>query len=319
MQTQTKDYYKILGVDKKASDAEIKKAFRKLAREYHPDVNKEKAAEQKFKEINEAYEILGDPDKRKKYDKYGLRYHEYEQWEKAGGAATTGVDFDDLFNRPRANGGYNQVRFEDLGDLFGRGGGGSPFGDIFGSIFGGNAQPKVRDAEQPVEVTLEEAANGTKRVLQMANPDGSSRKLEVSIPAGVTTGSRVRLAGLGGSVGANGQPSDLHLVVTVLPNPFYERKGADLYYKFNVPLETLILGGEVAVPTLYGKRLAVKIPAGTQSTAAIRLKGQGMPKVVGKADDKGDLFVQPQTQIPTDLTQEERDLLEQFARLRKQR
>jgi curved DNA-binding protein len=316
MQTQTKDYYKVLGLNKNASEDEIKKAYRKLARQFHPDINKEKSAEHKFKEINEAYEVLGDPDKRKKYDKYGSRYHEYEQWEKAGGAATTGVSFDEIFNQPRG-GGYNQVRFEDLGDIFGKGG--APFGDIFGSIFGGNAQTRVRDAEQPVEVTLEEAATGTKRVLQMVNPDGSPRNLEVSIPAGVDTGSRVRLAGLGGTIGANGKPNDLYLVVTVLPQKNYERKGADLYVKLNVPLETMILGGEIAVPTIYGKRLVVKVPAGTQSNATIRLKGQGMPKVVGKPEDKGDLFVQPQTLIPTDLSPEERDLLEKFAQLRKQR
>jgi curved DNA-binding protein len=337
MATDFKDYYKILGVEKSASAQDIKKAYRKLARQYHPDVNpNNEEAANKFKEANEAYEVLGDPDKRKKYDEYGAHYKEYEQWKKAGGEAT-GVPFEAYMRgtagaAPGTSSGnyqYQTVSPEDLQDMFGEE---SPFSDFFYSMFGGQAGAggpgmgfraqtsgprKGRDLEYGVEVSLEEAFNGAKRTISLsAGPGQPPRRLEISIPAGVDNGSRIRLAGLG-EPGRNGGPTgDLYLIVSVSENPLFERKGADLYTKVNVPMTTALLGGEVAVPTVKGTRLALKIPAGTQNGAAIRLRGQGMPtQVGGQNSPRGDMYAQVNVVLPTTLSEEERELIQKFAEL----
>jgi DnaJ-class molecular chaperone len=348
MATDYKDYYKVLGVAKGADAKEIKKAYRKLARQYHPDVNpNNQPATDKFREISEAYEVLGDTEKRSIYDKYGERYKDYEAWKKAGGEAT-GVSLDDFMSGVGSRGAYagaggptagtgggsyqyHTVNAEDLEDMFGNE---SPYSDFFNSIFGGaasqtgrggpggfQAQPRTsrgRDAEYPVQVTLEEAFHGAKRVLELAFEPGKTKRLEVSIPAGVKDGDRVRLAGLG-SPGRNGGPAgDLYLLVEVLPHVFFERKGADLYAKINVPLTTALLGGEVPVPTIKGGRLALKLAPNTQNGNQVKLRNQGMPRRTG-SDERGDLYVQVQVQLPADLTTEEKAALENFARLLQQR
>ncbi len=339
-----KDYYKVLGLEKSASAADIKKTFRKLARQHHPDVNpNDTGSADRFREMNEAYEVLGDPDKRKKYDEYGSHYKDYEQWVKAGGEKT-GVPFETYMNaqrepaagaRPRGGAyaypgsgaaSYTNVNPEDLQDVFGND---SPYSDFFYDLFGANGRGasssgvagprKGRDVETEVTISLPEAFAGAKRTLELADEPGKTRRLEVSIPAGVDNGSRVRLAGLG-EVGRNGGPKgDLYLNVMVEPHPFLERKGADLHTKVNVPLTTAILGGEVPLPTITGKRLALKIAPYSQNGSSLRLRGQGMPRSIGKGDgERGDLLAQVNVQLPTNLTIQDREALEAFALLRQQ-
>ena len=338
MANDFKDYYKILGVEKGTDAKEIKKAYRRLARQHHPDVNPDnKEAADKFREVSEAYEVLGDEEKRQIYDKYGEHYKDYEAWKKAGGEAA-GVPFEAYMNRSTAGAGagrpggggfsyqYRNVNPEDLQDIFGDD---SPYSDFFYSIFnnggvgGAGARPtgptKGRNLEYLVQVTLEEAFAGAKRMMEIGGGPGQApRRVEVSIPAGITDGGRVRLSGLG-EPGRNGGPAgDLILVVEVPPHSFFERKGADLYAKVTVPLTTALLGGEVPVPTIKGSRLAVKIPAGSQNGSQIRLRGQGMPVKAG-ATERGDLYIQVQVSMPTDLTAEEKEALENFARVLEKR
>jgi len=258
-----KDYYRILGVDRNATEKEIKQAYRRLARKYHPDVNPgDKEAEERFKEINEAYEVLSDPEKRRKYDQLGASW---QQWQRMGGNPRD-FDWSQWFSREWP-GGRVHVEYGDLGDLFGEG----IFSDFFRAIFGDvGTRPRARwwearpryargqDYEQPVEISLEEAFRGTKRVLEK---DG--RRLEVTIPPGVKTGSRVRIAGQGGPGIGGGRPGDLYLKVTVLPHPIFKRQGDDLHCEVPVDLYTAVLGGEVRVPTLEGD-VMLKIPPGTQ-------------------------------------------------------
>jgi curved DNA-binding protein len=286
-----KDYYKILGLARKASEREIKQAYRKLARQYHPDVNPgDKTAEEKFKQINEAYEVLSDKEKRKKYDKYGDQWQYADQFEQAQRQQTPGWDF---------GGGGTRVYYTE-GDF------GSLFDDILGGIGFGRGQTRPRrgqDLEYPVEVTLEEAYRGTTRTLSFA--DG--KRLEVKVPAGVRTGSRVKLAGKG----ANG--GDLYLKVTVRPHPTFERRGDDLYVGVPVPLVTAILGGEVQVPTLKGK-VALKIPPETQNGRTFRLAGQGMPHLGNKS--RGDLLAKVRVVLPTKLSAKEKELFKQLGEIR---
>jgi molecular chaperone DnaJ len=318
-----KDFYTILGVGRSASEKEIKQAYRRLARKYHPDVNPgDKTAEAKFKEINEAYEVLSDPEKRKKYDRYGDQWQYAEQFAKAG----QGAQWD--FSK---GGTYTTYDFGDLGDL----------GDIFGGIFrgfgsgAGTSRRAARTAsiEYPVEVSLEEAYHGTKRVLQLqaeepcsvcggsgrvgrarcSNCGGSGRllrpkRLEVKIPPGVRDGSKVRIAGQG-SQGYGGAKGDLLLVVKVLPHQVFERKGDDLHVEVPVPLTTAMLGGEVGVQTLKGN-VALKVPPETQNGKVFRLSGQGMPHL--NDSSRGDIFAKVKVVLPTKLTQHERQLFEQL-------
>jgi curved DNA-binding protein len=301
------DYYALLGVPKTASEKEIRSAYRKLARQFHPDVNPgNPEAEAKFKQINEAYEVLSDPEKRKKYDQLGARWKEY-------GAQP-----------PPADGRryeYRTARPEDLEDLFGES---EPFSDFFETFFGsggagqtrtsGQRAPRPRrggDLEYPIEITLAEAYKGTARTLELQTPDGETRRLEVKIPPGVTEGSRVRVAGQG-SPGRNGGPAgDLYLVTTIRPDSRFERDGDDLRTRVWAPFTTLLLGGEVQVPTPDGRRLALKIPAGTQDGKLFRLRGQGMPHV-GQPDRRGDLHVEVHARLPERLTERQRELLQEF-------
>ncbi|MGD2041708.1 MAG: J domain-containing protein [Anaerolineae bacterium] len=304
-----KDYYKILGVDKSATEKEIKQAFRRLARKHHPDVNpNDKDSEERFKEINEAYEVLSDPEKRSKYDQLGS---DWQRWQHAGG---TPGDFD--WSRWTSGGPGERVHVrygtpEDLQDLFG---GGSAFSDFFTEIFGGTGgapggggfqyevrPQRGRDYEQPIEISLQEAYHGTERVL---NKDG--QRLEVKIPAGARSGTRVRMSGQGGAGAAGGKAGDLYLRVAVSPDPRFERKGDDLHSTVPVDLFTLVLGGQLRVPTMTGS-VMLTIPEGTQNGRTFRLRGKGMPRL-RKPGQHGDLFATVEVQLPTDLTAEQREL-----------
>lgn len=328
------DYYATLGVKRDAAEKEIRSAYRKLARKHHPDVNPgDKAAEARFKEINQAYEVLSDPEKRRKYDRYGDQWEHADQIEemqrargaRAGGAGTRFYSFG-------GNGDFDQVDLGDLGDLGG-------LGDVFGRFFGGrgaNARAAARraaDIEYEVEVTLEEAFHGATRTLELRTSepcatcggegeiagavchvcDGAGvivrpRRLEVKIPAGVATGSKVRLA-KEGQAAAGGTKGDLILHVTVRPHPRFERRGDDLSTEVDVPLTTAVLGGEVAVPTLTA-RVMLKVPPLTQNGRTFRLNGLGMPRL-GK-QGRGDLYVKVRVRVPEKLDERQRGLFEEL-------
>lgn len=301
-----KDYYKILGVDKKASDEDIKRAYRKLAMQYHPDRNPEdrKTAEEKFKEINEAYEVLRDHEKRARYDQLG---DSYQRWQQTGGSPGS-FNWEEWFTG--APGG--RTTRVDVEDLFGNFGG---FSDFFSAIFGGMPGSTVRQQtstrqrqpvayETPVQITLEEAYRGARRAIQV---DG--RRLEGKIPPGAKTGTKIRLAGMG-PAGPDGRKSDIYLVIEVLPDPRFERKGNDLYGEVTVDLYTAVLGGEVRVPTLSGD-VMLTIPPGTQPGQKIRLAGRGMPDI-HNPNNFGDLYVTVKVQIPRQLSHKQRELFEQL-------
>lgn len=316
-----KDYYKILGVPKTADEKEIKKAYRKLARQYHPDVNlDDKTLEAKFKEINEAYEVLSDEEKRRKYDELGTSY---QRWQQAGGQPG-GFDWNEWVAANQASGarrgqggqpGGWRVEYGDINDLFGGSGGG--FSDFFQQIFGaagGMGTPTstaaaTRDVEQKVDVTLEEAFQGGQRLLEI-----DSRRLEVKIPPGVKTGSRVRVAGEGMSSPRGGARGDIYLRINVLPDKNFERRDDDVYTEAQVDMFAALLGGEIRVPTL-GDTIALRIPAGTQAGRTFRLAGQGMPKL-RTPSERGDLYVKVQIRLPETLSEKERELVRQWAKLR---
>ena len=303
-----KDYYKILEVPRSADAKEIKKAFRRLARKYHPDVNKDnKAAEEKFKEINEAYEVLSDSEKRRMYDKFGSEWSRYQQ---AGGRPE---DFDWSRWAGTAPGGGRSrgVQYGDFDDLQGLFGGG--FSDFFQQLFGGGqsgyyTRPRQGQSyEQPVTITLQEAYQGAKRILQL-----QGRRLEVKIPQGATTGTRVRIAGAGTAGARGGASGDLYLVVEVHPDARFERRGDDLHTEVPVDLYVALLGGEVAVPTLSGRSVMLRIPPETQNGEVFRLRGKGIPHL-GNVKQHGDLYAKVQVQLPQHLTKKERQL---FAELK---
>jgi curved DNA-binding protein len=300
-----KDYYKILGVDRNADSKTIKRAYRSMAVKHHPDKNPgDKQAEERFKEINEAYEVLGDPAKRARYDQLGSSY---QSWERAGGAPG-GFDWSQW--KSGAPGGV-RVEVGDLEDLLGGG-----FSDFFNAIFGGTAtqgfgtrsRTRGRDVEQAVRITLAEAYTGTKRTLRV---DG--RRLEVKIPAGARTGTKVRLPARAES--GRGATGDLYLVVEVEPDPRFERKGEDLYADFEVDIYTAVLGGEVRVSTLSGA-IVLTIPPGSQPGQTFRLAGRGMPRL-RDSSQHGDLLARLKVIVPRDLTKRERELFQQLAQLRR--
>ncbi|MDP8925232.1 MAG: J domain-containing protein [Chloroflexota bacterium] len=302
----------------------MRAAYRKLARQHHPDVNPgNKEAEERFKRINEAYEVLSDPEKRKKYDELGPRWREYEQWQRAQqAAAAQDQPFDWGGFAGQGPGGaryeYRTASEEDLRDLFGEG---EPFSDFFETFFGGGQPGRRRgrpragaDLEHPVEVSLEEAYRGTTRLLALETPDGQIRRLEVKIPPGVDTGARVRVAGQGLPGEAGGPAGDLFLVIDVRPDPRFERRGDDLHARVEAPLTTLLLGGEARVPTPDGRTLVLTIPAGTKDGRVFRLRGQGMPRL-GRPEQRGDLRVEVHARLPERLSLRQRELVEELARL----
>jgi curved DNA-binding protein len=291
-----KDYYKILGVDRKASADEIRKAYRKLAKQYHPDYNpNNRQAEERFKEINEAYEVLNDQQKRSHYDRLGS---DYSQWQRRG--APGDFDWSRYGGYP---GGTRTGGLDDLNDMFGGG-----FSDFFQSIFGMGGRQSTRAQpqgyQQDFEITLDEAYQGTTRRIQV---DGSKEKI-VRIPAGVRTGSKVRVAG----VGPNGL--DLYLIVHVIEDKRFERQGNDLHTAATVDVFTAILGGEAEVETMEGK-VKLNIPAGTQPDQVFRLAGRGMPHLKD-TKQKGDLYVRVKVQIPKYLSSKQRELLDEASRIK---
>src|SRR5688572_14916160 len=286
-----KDYYKILGVERKASEDDIRKAYRKLAMQYHPDRNpNNKQAEDQFKEINEAYQVLSDPKKRSHYDRLGS---DYSSWRRDGAPG----DFDwGQYARSR---GSTRVNVDDMDDMFGGG-----FSEFFRTVFGmDNAVPRTQGYQQELRISLEEAYKGATRLLQS---DG--REKQVRIPAGVRTGSKVRVAG----AGPNGL--DLYLIVDVQDDKNFERRGNDLHTTATVSVFTAILGGEADVETMDGK-VKLNIPAGTQPEQVFRLAGRGMPHVKN-VKEKGDLFVRLKVQIPKYLSPKQRELLDEASRLK---
>ncbi len=307
MPVEYKDYYKTLGVSKTASTEEIKRAYRKLARQHHPDVSKKPEAEKRFKEINEANEVLSDPEKRKRYDTVGPEWARFQN----GGGAPGGFQW--VYTGPAGGRSFG----DDAG----------PFSDFFRTLFGeGTAdfdagplfgRPSTRrqrsmagaDIEQEIEIGLIEAYKGTGASLEIRQPSGATRRLEVKIPAGVRDGQRIRLAGQGGAGGGGGRAGDLFLRVRVRPHPVFQRDGDDLRLELPVALHEALLGAEVTVPTLKG-RVSLRIPPETQNGRTIRLAGQGMPRSTG---GHGDLYVTVKVALPTKLNDKERELVQGLA------
>lgn len=300
-----KDYYKIMGVERNADADAIKKAYRKLARQYHPDANPgDKTAEEKFKELNEANEVLSDPEKRRLYDQLGSNYESYRR----GGGDPRQYNWGQWAGNPSGNSNPFTGRGRRAGNAFEDDEFSDFFSSIFGSMGGRQAQPRTRDIEQAVELSFEEAYHGTTRIL--TRPGQSD--IEVKIPAGVKTGSKVRVKGHGVSNNM-GSAGDLFLVVQVQDHPIYERKDDDLHRDVHVSVFKALLGGEQTVETLNGNFM-VKIPAGTSSGRLIRLKGKGMPKL-GAKGEFGDLYLRIMLDVPSAdaLSPEERAALETMA------
>jgi len=298
-----KDYYKILGVDRTASSDEIKRVYRKLALKLHPDKNPDdNQAEERFKEINEAYEVLGDSAKRAKYDQLGSSYR---SWERTGSQPGS-FDWSEWMSG--GQGGGVRVDMGDIDDVFGG------FSDFFSVIFGGmgaqqqgqraRGRRQGRDVNQPVTITLGEANTGTTRTLTI-----NGKKIEVTIPPGARTGTKVRVSGLG-EAGAQ-KSGDLFLVINVEPDSIFKRKDDDLYTKVKVDLYTAVLGGEVEVPTLSSD-VVLTIPSGSQPDQSFRLKGRGLPSLRNK-NKRGDLYVRLDITLPDELNPRERELFEELA------
>jgi curved DNA-binding protein len=306
-----KDYYQVLGVPKSATEKDIKQAFRKLARKYHPDVNPgDRGAEQKFKEINEAHEVLSDPEKRRKYDQLGANWKQYEQYARRPGAGGPG------FGGFRVDLGGGGGGFSDFFRTFF--GGGIDLEELFGQAGGGGfrsstrrEEPRAgRDVNVGVEITLEEAYHGTTRRLSL---DGaSSGAFEVRIPPGVKEGSRVRVSGKGERA-RSGSAGDLYLEVKVVPHALYRRDGDNLHVDVPVTFAEAALGAEIEVPTLSG-RARIRVPAGSQTGRLMRLKGKGMPAL--KGGEPGDLFAKLLVVVPKELQPRELELVKELQTLR---
>ena len=309
-----KDYYEILGVSKSASQDDIKKAYRKLAMKFHPDRNPgDKSAEEKFKEITEANEVLSDPEKRKKYDTLGTNWKQYQH---------SGTGFDDFFSQYGGSGRSGGATYEfsgDLGDLFGNLGG---FSDFFESFFGGGGRRQSRsgfdsqgfqtqqtgiDVEADLNITLEEAFNGSERQISI---DG--KKLKIKINPGTKDGQKLRLKGLGRSRTTDGNKGDLYLNIHILHHPFYEIKDDELFYNLDIDLYMAVLGGKEQIITLDGKTISINIPEGTESEKILRLKGLGLNRTYGR----GDLFVNIHVTVPRNLNAEEKELFKKLKSLR---
>jgi curved DNA-binding protein len=319
-----RDYYELLGVPRDASNEEIRSAYRKLARQYHPDVNKDPGAEDRFKEISEAYAVLTDPEKRERYDRFGANWKAGQDVSGASGFGGFGTDNGD-------RGGFGGGDYGDVRVEFGTGGfGGGDFSDFFEGLFGGAGPGRGRtragrtsglggfegfstmrgtDQEAELELSLEEAARGGKRKISF----GDGRDYEVSIPPGVRDGQRIRLAGEGSRGAGGGPPGDLFLRVRIKPHPRFRLEGRDIYVDIPVTPWEAVLGATVEVPTLDGTS-RVKVPPGSSTGRKLRLRGQGMPSTKG---EPGDLYAVVKIEVPRKPTPEERELFEQLARVSK--
>ena len=306
-----KDYYAVLGVDKSASAADIKKAYRKLAQKYHPDANQGDAkSEEKFKEVSAAYDVLSDPKQKEEYDRIRAMV--------AAGGFRVGPGGPGGFGGFGGFGGSGgtRVRVENIDDLFG---GGAGFGDLFGDLFGGGSTSggfgsrgmRGQDLETETTLSFEEALEGVQVELYLTEPGGKARAIKARIPAGVRDGARIKLPGKGAAGGNGGPPGDLYVKVKVRPHEVFGRKNKDLTLNLPISFAEAALGAQIDVPTLNGGPVKLKIPAGTSSGRTFRVKGKGVPS--GK--DKGDLLVTVQVAVPQRLNREARNLVERLAEL----
>ncbi len=293
------DYYKILGVSKDAKKSEIKKAYKKLARKYHPDLNPgDKSAEEKFKQINEAYEVLGNDENRKKYDRYGKDWQHAEEFEKARQNAYSGG----THHRHYSYSGFDE----------------HDFSDFFEAMFGGgrraSSQSKARfkgaDYQAELDLNLTDVLRSHKKTLTV-----NDKKIRISIPAGVSDGQVIRIKGHGAPGVNGGQAGDLYIRFNIHNNTSFRREGNDLYLQHTMDLYTAVLGGEIIINTLHGM-VKVKVKPGTQNGTKIKIKGKGMP-VYKESGTYGDLYVIYQVEIPKNLTEKERELFQQLAKLHK--
>lgn len=326
-----RDYYEVLGIDKKADDKAIKRAYRKLAKKYHPDTNPgDKQAEQKFKEVTEAYNVLGDEKKRKLYDQYG--FAAFEEGAAGGAYGGAGSGFSGFQGGFGGNGGYQEFHFKGgqngnmddiFGDIFGdmfhgrssSGFGGQGFKQSYGSGFGGGSfKSKGQDLYAEIRVSFEDAAFGCEKVINLSSGQGTpAQSLKVRVPAGIEDGKSIRLRGKGGPGMNGGEAGDLLLKIHVDEKPGYERKGMDVYTTISVPFTTAVFGGEAIVNTLKGS-VKCKIPAGIQSGSKIRLRGKG---IVSMKDPSvhGDMYAAVQIQVPRNLSPEAKQKLREFEKI----
>lgn len=332
-----KDYYKLLGVSKSAAQDEIKKAYRKLAKQYHPDANKNNPeATEKFKQIGEAYEVLKDPEKRSRYDQLGSNWKAYSrsgagagagwpggaQWQSTGTGSGSpnfsgsGFDFGDV------GGGFSDFfemffgkgsdsRFQDFSSSYGSTGSTGKQNQRTGWRSRNTAQ-KGQDVQSKLTITLREAYYGTERSLKLQNQDGKIRTINVKIPKGIKDGGKIRITGEGGKSASGGASGDLYLLIEISRNYFFTRKEDNLYCEIPVTIKEAIFGASIGVPTFAGN-VSVKLPAGTQSGKTLRLKGKGMPLV--KSTDAGDLYAKIKIVIPENMTAEQKKHLEEFSKI----
>ncbi|MFD5011990.1 DnaJ C-terminal domain-containing protein [Streptomyces chartreusis] len=299
-----RDFYEVLGISRTADPDEIQRAYRTLARRYHPDVNKDPQAEERFKEINEAFSVLSDPEQRARYDRFGEDFRKIpEDWEErvaAGAGAGSGFW--------GTTGGGPRVRYSTTGF----GGEGVDVEDLFGSLFGGAGRMRVPGADQEAELplTVEEAYRGGRRTVTLAGPAGQ-RRYQVDVPPGATDGQRIRLAGEGGRGSGDDAPAgDLYLRVRIQPHPEFRLDGRDVHVWLPVTPWEAALGATVPVPTPSGATAKVTVPAGSSSGRRLRLRGEGMP---GPRGVNGDLYAELRIMVPPRLSDRERELLEELA------
>ncbi|MDN0195930.1 MULTISPECIES: J domain-containing protein [Streptomyces] len=299
-----RDFYEVLGVPRTADRDEIQRAYRTLARKYHPDVNKDPQAEERFKEINEAFSVLSDPEQRARYDRFGEDFRKVpEDWEErvgAGAGAGSGFRW--------TTGGGPRVRYSTAGF----GGEGVDVEDLFGSLFGGAGRMRVPGADQEAELplTVEEAYRGGRRTVTLAGPAGQ-RRYQVDVPPGTTDGQRIRLAGEGGRGSGDDAPAgDLYLRVRIQPHPEFRLDGRDVHVRLPVTPWEAALGATVPVPTPSGATAKVTVPAGSSSGRRLRLRGEGMP---GPRGANGDLYAELRIMVPPRLSDRERELMEELA------
>ncbi len=322
-----RDCYEVLGVSRDADEAAIKKAYRKLAKKYHPDTNVGNAqAEEKFKEINESYDIIGNPEKRKLYDKYGyMAFQEgfdakkAEEYEKYGGGFNGGFNpFEGHGSYTSGGNGTYEFHFDgtnggDIDDILKNLFGGSRFGGASGFGGGFNADRQGADAHADINISFDEAVNGCDKNITLQGSDGRTQSLRVHIPAGVDTGSKVRLKGKGGKGVGGAKDGDLFLNVNVGSKPGYDRKGLDIYTTINIPYTTAVLGGDAIVHTMTGD-VSCKIKEGTQSGSKIRLRGKGVPSMKNR-NVRGDQYVTVQIQVPRNVSPRAKEKLEELSKL----